>query len=346
MLRALHAWVGAILSLLLMLIAATGTALVWKDSFIRMSFPGDAVGLEPGIDNLAQLAESAEMAFGAQNLNRIRFGDKHNGVSLVQLVDDRAAYMAADGAVLEEWEPNGRLEDWLLDLHHRLLAGTVGLYVVGAAGLGAMGLLLSGWVVWWPTRSRWRQGLLPQRLVRAQLRLSHRNLGMLFSVPMAILIVSGIVLTFPDKTQPLFYSMEDDSYGENFGDDVDMLEGASEASWRRVLLRATSVFPNARITGLDWPNFTDDKIVLLRNKDEWAQTGNSRVHITGYDGMMSMRIDAQQLPAGERLFQAMRTVHTGGYDGWVDNLLLSIIGIGMMSVGLIGFLSFCLKAFR
>ena len=84
----------------------------------------------------------------------------------------------------------------------------------------------------------------------------------------------------------------------------------------------------------------------LRNKDEWAEAGNSRVHITGYDGMMSMRIDALQLPAGERFYQAMRTLHIGDYRGWFYKLFLSITGVGMLSIGLLGFLSFCQKAFR
>ena len=305
-----------------------------------------SVGLERNIDNLAQLAESAEAAFGKQAIHRIRFGDDSNGVSLVELVNRRTAYMAADGTILEEWAPNGRFEDWLLDLHHRLLAGTFGLYVVGIAGLAMIGLILTGWVVWWPTRRSWRQGILPRQLIRKHLLVSHRNLGMLFSLPMAILIVSGIVLTFPDKTQPLFFSLEDNSYGEIFGDGVDMLEGVGEASWRRVLLRASSVFPDAEITGLDWPGFADDKIVRLRNKDEWAKAGNSRVHITGYDGMMSMRIDALQLPAGERFYQAMRTLHIGDYSGWFYNVFLSITGVGMLSIGFLGFLSFLQRAFR
>ena len=346
MLRTLHTWVGAVLALLLVLIAATGTALVWKDNVIQMSFASETDGLERSIENLVQLAESAEVAFDKQNINRIRFGDDSNGVSLVELVDGRAAYMAADGTVLDEWELNGRPEDWLLDLHHRLLADTAGLYVVGVAAIVAMGLILTGWVVWWPTRTSWRKGFVPRRLVRAQLLLSHRNLAMLSSLPMALLIVSGIVLSFPDKTQPMFYSTENDSYGENFGDGVDMQEGASEANWHKVLMRASAVFPDAEITGLDWPNFTDDKIVLLRNKHEWTRTGNSRVHITGYDGMMSMRIDALQLPAGERFFLAMRALHTGGYEGVFYKLFLSITGVSMMCVGLFGVLSFYLKAVR
>ena len=340
MLREIHAWTGATLALLLILVAATGTALVWKDNYVEMSFSGKAAGLQRSIDNLTQLAESAEAEFGAQNINRMRFGDEAQGISVIQLTDRRAAYMAADGTVLDEWVPNARPEDWLLDLHHRLLAGTIGLYVVGFAGLASLALILTGWVVWWPTRARWRQGIWPQRANRAQLQRSHRNLGVLFSLPLAVVIVSGIVLTFPDKAQPLFYSMEDESYGEHFGDGVDMLEGDTEASWRRVLERASAVFPDAEITGLDWPNFSDDKIVLLRNQGEWSATGNSRVHITGYDAMMGMRIDALQLPAGERFFLAMRALHTGDFGGWFYKLILSVTGVGMSLVGLLGFVAF------
>ena len=340
MLRTLHAWAGAILALLLVLVAATGTALIWKDSFVKWSFSEQAAGLEKSTGNLVMLAEAAEAAFGAENISRIRFGDPSNGISDVQLIDKRAAYMAADGTVLDEWVSNGRVEDWLLDLHHRLLAGTTGLYVVGFTGIATIALVITGWVIWWPTRSQWRQGIMPRGFVRAQLRRSHRNLAMLLSLPIALLFISGIVLTFPDKSRPLFYSMENESYGENFGDGVDLLEGPGEQSWHRVLLRVSKVFPDAKVTGLDWPNYSDDRIVLLRNKGEWAKSGNSRVHVTDFDGMMSMRIDALQLPLGERMFTSMRALHTGGYSGWFYNIFLTFTGTGTMAVGLLGFVSF------
>ncbi|ASJ72616.1 PepSY-associated TM helix domain-containing protein [Granulosicoccus antarcticus] len=338
--RFIHAWMGAILALLLILIASTGTALIWKDAYVRLAFAQQAQGLDRNVNDLLSIVESSESAFGAHTINHIRFGDENVGISRIDLVNKHAAYIAADGSVLEEWAPNGRPEDWLLDLHHRLLSGTAGLYVVGAAGLASLLMILAGLVAYWPKRRHWRVGLIPRKLIRPHILLSHRNLGFLSSLPFAIVLLSGVVITFPDTSRSFFYSPESDTYGADFGEGVDALDGQSEAVWERALGRAMTVFPQAHITGLVWPSAAEDKVIQMRTTSEWAEHGNSRVHITAFDGMMGLRVDASTSSLGEKAYQAMRTVHTGGFDGWLYDVFLSIIGIGMTYIGLSGFTTF------
>lgn len=338
--RTVHAWIGASLALLIILIAATGTVLIWKEAYIRMAFAQHAQGLERDVDTLARIVLAAESAFDAQSIDRIRFGNSDLGISRLDLINKHAAYIAADGTVLEEWGPNGRPEDWVLDLHHRLLTGTTGLYVVGFAGIAVLVMILAGLVVYWPKRRHWRVGILPRSVKRPQLLLSHRNLGFLLILPIAIIHVSGVVLTFPDQARTVFYSTEEESYGASFGEGVDLLSGQSENTWARTLIRAEAVFPNAEITSLIWPNLTENKVITMRNSGEWDNRGNSSVHITAFDSMMGLRIDAGSLPSGERAFYGMRTLHTGGFRGWIYDLFLTAAGIGIVYLALIGLITF------
>jgi len=122
--RHIHRWIGAVLALFLLTVALSGTALIWKDSYLRLVFPQPMHQFDA--DAVTQLALAAEAAFGDDNIIVGRINESTNLMRLT-LRDGRAAYLNAEGAVLDVWSPNGRIEDWLLDLHHRFLSGTRGL---------------------------------------------------------------------------------------------------------------------------------------------------------------------------------------------------------------------------
>lgn len=338
--RTVHAWIGASLALVVILIAATGTALVWKESYVRMVFSQHAQGLEHDVDSLNRVLLAAESAYDVHSIDRILFGDNMLGISRLDLINKHSVYLAADGRVLDEWGPNGRSEDWLLDLHHRLLSGTTGLYVVGITGFAVLSMMLAGLVAFWPKRRHWRVGIVPRHAKRPHLLLSHRNLGIFLILPIVIIHLSGVVLSFPDKARAVLYSTDTESYGARFGDGVDLLSGPSENTLLRALERTKSVFPDADITGVSWPNLTENIVITLRDSDEWDKRGNSSVHITAFDGLMGLRIDADLLPSGEKAFNAMRTLHNGSYPGWVYDVLLTLSGIGIVYIALISLITF------
>jgi uncharacterized iron-regulated membrane protein len=58
-----------------------------------------------------------------------------------------------------------RLLNWLLDFHSTLLFGDTGRALNAVAGLLTMMLCLTGFVVWWPGRTKWRRSLtLPRTM--------------------------------------------------------------------------------------------------------------------------------------------------------------------------------------
>lgn len=340
--RVIHRWMGASLAVLLILVSATGTLLIWKNTYLGFVFPQSALTFERSIEPMATIALSADAAFGAAAISQIEFGDQSFGLSKVYLVDKRSAYIAPDGQILAVWEPNGRFEDWLLDLHHRLLTGTVGLYIVGLAGIAALVVIGAGLIAYWPARRSWKLGLALRSLKRPELLRLHRNTGILLALPIAVVIFAGVVLAFPETSRKAFFWSyeDDDSYGQNFGDGVDAVSGSSETSWPKVLARAAAVFPDAEITGLAWPEGTGVKRVLIRESGEWSERGNSSVHITDYDGYMDLRIDARTLPIGEKTYNFLGDLHRSHLGGWIYNIIQTLIGLSLICLGVIGLISF------
>lgn len=97
MARVIHRWMGASLAVLLILVSATGTLLIWKNTYLGFVFPQSALAFERSIEPMATIALSADASFGEAAISRIEFGGQSFGLSKVYLVDKRSAYIAPDG---------------------------------------------------------------------------------------------------------------------------------------------------------------------------------------------------------------------------------------------------------
>jgi uncharacterized iron-regulated membrane protein len=339
--RHVHRYIGALLALFLLVIALSGTVLVWKDSYLRLIFPQPQHVFD--VATMTSLAQAAEEAFGADNLIEARINENTN-LTRLTLRDGRGAYLSSSGAVVDFWGLNGRPEDWLLDLHHRFLSGTRGLYVAGVIGIASLLMLVLGMVAYWPARRAWRQGLRLRGTDRKHLLAAHRNSGILLAVPLFVLILSGVFITFPTTSTALLLSFSDpDAYGETFGDGVDDLEGRAEATWPRAIARASAVFADAQITALSWPNGGNERAIYFRTTQEWNVTGNSSVQITSPGGYMDLRIDARELPLGERAYNLLKALHTSQIGGTLYALVQTVLGLGLAWLAALGFISFIRK---
>jgi uncharacterized iron-regulated membrane protein len=164
------------------------------------------------------------------------------------------------------------------------------------------------------------------------------------AAPLFILILSGVFLTFPTISRSAFLWFHNPAqYGETFGDGVDDLEGGAESTWSRAIARALAVFPDAQITALTWPIDGNERVIHVRTTGEWAETGNSRVQITVPDGYMDIRIDATNLPAGERTYNLLAALHSSKLGGLFYAVIQTVLGLGAAWLALLGFVSFMRK---
>jgi uncharacterized iron-regulated membrane protein len=341
--RTLHAWAGAALSLLVILIASTGALLVWKDDFLRLTIPEARAAFEPTPAALARIAEGAEAAFGEDNLAFVYFATEDLALSQVTLIDESMAYLDGEGNVVDTWKVGGRPEDWLFDLHHRLLLGTPGLYTAGFAGLAVAVLVVAGLVAWWPARRSLRSGVWPRGAERLELLLSHRNIGVIAAPFVLLAVLTGAALAFPDTSLELFLTRirHDMTYGESFDDGLDGFAGAEVAGWEPALERALAVFPGATIRAASWPAASPPyRVIRLQQRGGWTRQGDSQVYIDGAEGYMDIRIDATQLPPEERFYNALYPLHTAGFGNRVYDVVVFLTGAAITALGVLGFWAF------
>jgi uncharacterized iron-regulated membrane protein len=341
--RALHGWAGAVLSLLVVVIASTGSLLVWKDDFLRLTIPPARADFEPTPAALARIAEAADAAFGENQIAIVYFATEDLALSRVTLVDQSMAYLDVDGNVIDAWEVGGRPEDWLFDLHHRLLMETTGLYIAGFAGLAVAVLVIAGLIAFWPMRRGLKLGPIPKGTSRLALLAGHRNLG-LFAAPFVVIaVLTGAGLAFPDTTLELFFTRirHDETYGESFGEQLDGLSGPEIAGWGPSLERAAAAFPGATIRAASWPAVNPPyRVIRLQQPGGWTRLGDSIVYVDGFEGWMDIRIDARTLPLEERLFNTLYPVHTAGLGQVLYKLVVFLTGVALTALGVLGFWAF------
>jgi uncharacterized iron-regulated membrane protein len=342
--RTLHAWGGVTLSLLFMLVSFTGTLLVWKDNYLRLTVPAAQVAFSPTPDALAVIGAAVDHHFDPAQVLNVRFATAELPLTQVVLAGERYAYLDTQGGIVDQWQGNGRPEEWLFDLHHRLLLGNLGLTIVGAAAFAMMILVFAGVVAFWPMRRGWRHGLLPRATTRPALLATHRNLGIVMALPFLLTLITGITLAFPTQIEEWLLGeiRVSEDYSNAMVEGLDTIEGESAGAWLPAMQRALAVFPSgATVRSAQVPTPDSSyRILGLQQSGEWNRNGLSRVYIDADGGWMDLRSDALSLPLRERLYNTALPLHTGRIDQLWYQMLLTLSGLGVFLLSTLGLISF------
>lgn len=311
---------GLALSLLLLLFAVTGGALVYKEAYWRLVYPELR---EPAprlaAENHAAAVAAAQRHFG-EAVRSVKLPEP--GVSAYHLyLDGGEAFLAPlDHRVIDRWGPTDRAMAFLFDLHAHLMAGETGERVGGAISLLGVLLAVTGLVLWWPSRRRFAVGhLLPRDLSFRTLLLWHRDLGALSSPILLVLLLTGSGLVFYKTAQRLLNGA--------FGDPVPTAAeptGPADLSGTladsAAFAAAQAAFPGARIV-FYYPPRKGATVHEFRLKQpcELHPNGRSYAYVDG-EGRLRGRADACALPPGERIVHTFYPLHAGKADSAVYKL--------------------------
>jgi len=329
--RTVHAWAGAALSLLLFVLALSGTALVFKDDYVRLVEPAAHAAPDLSQEGMVKVMKAAEVHFDREQLSALVFASHDFGLHKVYLRDDKAAYLASDGSLIDTWEKNGRVEDWVFDLHHYLLAGRTGAIVAGSAGLAACVLVLTGLIAVWPMRRGLRRGLKITNPSRMQLRSLHRNLGVISALPVLVILLTGAAMVFPLTAQKLLQVPATEK--------PDMV-GSGELDWATALEVTNETFPQAAIRIAIWPREGRPAMVRARQPAEWHPNGRSVVLFDPDGTRLIETEDATKAGFARETYNAIYPVHAAGMGGRLYDALVALTGIALMLLSVLGLVTF------
>lgn len=341
-LRTAHAWSGATLSLLLVVLGLTGALLTFKNDFTRLTLPearaeapADPAVIGAGLDVL-------EAEYGDE-LNYVVLAGPNLGVHRAYLDGDRYAYADASGQTVASWTGTGRIEEWVYELHHFLLVRERGMYVAAIAALAACILVLTGLIVWAPLWRATRLRLWPASFKRPHLIAAHRNLGVVFAVPIFIFCLTGAAMIFYQTTQTWLVQLMPGPEPETFFPPVD----PGDIDWPAALAAAQSEYPDAELRAVVWPAFpVDPARVRMRQPGEWTPDGRTTVLIDPSTSRVIGSVDAQALGQGRRVNNAIYPVHTAYVGGALYDAVTALSGLALALLGGFGLWSFLIKPRR
>jgi uncharacterized iron-regulated membrane protein len=342
LLRLLHAWVGAGLALILIVIGLTGALLVFKGDFVRLTVPEARAEADANPADLGRAADRLEHVLHG-DLEYVVFASERLGVHQATFTRDRYAYADAAGDVVAAWRGAGRPEAFVYELHHFLLAGETGMKVVGWSGLIAGGLAIVGLILWIPVWKSFSLKLWPRAARRSELLRSHRNLGVIFALPALLFCLTGAGLIFYQTTESLLARLLPGAAPEEFFPPSD----EADVDWPTVLAAAQTQFPQATIRAAIWPAGPWDAArVRLRQPGEWRFDGGTTVLIDPSTNIVRGVINSRQLGPGYRLNAALQPLHIAAVGGRLYDAAAFLSGLALAALGGFGLWSFLLKPRR
>lgn len=332
--KSVHRYLGLALCLIMLSISISGVLLVWKREYLWLTIPSARAIVDDRY--IANALQKIESTYAKNEVQFVQLYSENLALHKVFLSDKRYAWHSQKGDQLELWTSNERIEDWLLDLHHRFLLGnTIGLNIAGFGGLLLMPLLIIGLFIWWPRRRFLKLGLWPGSFQRGAIMRSHGNLGGVSVLPIFLLALTGVILVYPVESRWFLVDF--------FTDRQPPIERSVQVSlehlaWDSVIAAAGDQFPSSR---LRWARPSSEEtpnlVVGLQQAGAWNRTG--RTSMTFSDNPEVIIVDAFEQPRKERIFGFSYSLHAGKLGLWY-RMLLTVFGLALGTLCVFGLLSF------
>jgi uncharacterized iron-regulated membrane protein len=211
-----HLLLGALLGLYALFMGLTGAILVYRDEITRalrpeLHAPAPANAVTP--DHVLAVVTAA---YPGKRPLSVTWPNSESGAWMVFLLSESGSLQVyvdpASGSIRGAYQRNSGWLGWIEQLHFNLLAHQKGRLWNGWAALVMFFLSLSGAMLWWPGRFRWRMAVTGRSGAtgRARAREWHGRAGILTFVFLAGLAFTGAYFTWPalyiDNVKRLFPS--------------------------------------------------------------------------------------------------------------------------------------------
>lgn len=263
----LHLWVGIALCLPFVMLGVTGSVLVYAEELEELFAGRKPAALGPAQPANA-IIEAARSVAGDEMMPSFFLPAAESGeYASVRFTRPGQAGTPRAGLQVEvdpvsleatAREPGSGVLRQMARLHANLLIpGRLGRQIIGWFGVAMLVLGVSGLVLWWPKRDRWRAALLVKRGA-GRLRLLrdlHGAVGIWTLLVFLLVTFSGVFLAFPQSTGAVIASVfpARDLRAAIFAARVEPRGGAERIGIDRAIELARAAIPDGRLVSVALP---------------------------------------------------------------------------------------------
>lgn len=314
-LLATHKWAGLTAGLFLVVLGATGSALVFENGIDRalnpsLSYvPAQAVRL-----SLSELVARANAADPNDPVGGIRIADAAD--QAYELSSRRRRSIMVDpytGRILGTRDREKSLARWLHLLHTRFLAGESGELFAGWLSVVLFGLALSGLYLWWPRKLFSLTGAGSWKRTNFDL---HNVIGFYTSAVLAVITFSAMLIAFEHTTDPLVRRLDGGVTPPEIAKLQSAASSAPAIAPQEAVAIAERTLPGATVSNLNIPSGPRAIYrLLLKFPEDRTPAGRSRVYLDQFTGAVLAVENTRTAPPGTRLLNLKRSLHTGDVFG-------------------------------
>lgn len=323
----LHQWAGLTGALFLIVIAVSGSALVFENEIDRALNPSVSYVTPAGQPlALEALLARFQAAYPREQVGGVRIAEKPDQAYEFSLRSRQSAMIDPyTGRVLGLRDREKSFARWVHLLHTRFVAGPIGEQVAGWLTVVMLGLALSGLVLWWPRK------IVTLRLTSSGRRTNfdlHNVLGFYSSLVILAITLSGVLIAFEGTTDPLVKKLNDTA--DPPAPQSTAVAGAKRITLDEAVAIAEKALPGAFASNLNVPAGPKAAYRILKKfPEDRTPAGRSRVYVDQFSGVVLLVDNTRTAPLGTRILNLKRSVHTGDIFGAPTQALYFLVSAGI-----------------
>jgi uncharacterized iron-regulated membrane protein len=342
---AIHRWIALALCILLIPIAISGALLVWHDELDAVLHPARfTVSSHATIATSTYVAKAQAALPAGFTTMAVRFpaedgrpitvlarGEQEGRRQLLTVYLD-----PPDGRVLDVVNFRSSFFGFLHRFHENLtIPEYSGRAIVGWAGVGMLILSLTGLWLWWPRNGAFLLGLRWRRTGDATIGNLHYLLGFWIALPLALVSLTGIYLSFPQTARsamstiaPMNPQTNRSIFAAQFAPDTRLSADAA-------LDAARSAKPDWRPSTLFLATLPPERGERTDRNERQAATWRVQLRHPESSDIATVIVNdrdgtARSLPdplAGDRAARWIRFIHDGSRGGIVWQIVVFLTGV-------------------
>jgi uncharacterized iron-regulated membrane protein len=331
----LHLYVGLLVTLTIIVIAATGCILTFEREIDQALHPkGSRVAVGTTTVPLTTMIAAVRQVDPNAQVQLISYPAADDRPYLIGVMAKQYFVNGYTGQIVEVRE-GGRQTflGWVIRLHRNLAMGAVGRQIVGYSTLLEIFLIVTGLIIWWPRK------IVTVRPASGWKRLNFdlHNISGFFSCVVVVLIaVTGLFMTFGTTLRPWLYKVTGPPVSFKMPA-VKTPEGLKPLETEQILRLADTTRPDERVASIVFP--TDNKPLIRVLKRPPGQTKiSAQLFLNKYTGQVEA---VQNLPPSDAASVALSSIvpiHTGDIYGWPTRIIVFLSSLTVVLQTVTGFI--------
>ncbi|QLE49541.1 PepSY domain-containing protein [Nostoc sp. C057] len=346
----LHRYLGLAMGFVLIIIGLTGSLLVFQkeinhflvaQQFGHISPQEAPLPLESVVNTVKAEYDSSRKDL---KLNKVYIPSEPNEPIMFAFVapDDKGIDVIVNpytGAIMGE-RSDRTLILLLYELHYNLMAGDIGMTIVGVIAFLLLVLSITG-VILWPGWRRLIAGFKIKWNAHPK-RLNfdiHKVVGIITVVFLTLTAFTGFCWNFYDFTEPIIYAV---TFTKKQPEPVSVPKpGQLPLRLTEQLKIADAALPGAMVKSISFPSQPEDSLTIsFKLPQENAERGQSNVYLDQYTGKV-LRVDnALKMPLGDRILNSFIPLHYGTFGGLSTRILYVFVGLSPLILFISGFVMY------